>query len=177
PAPPTTTTTPPGPTLTAPPATGPPLTLGDVITAASVAQRVIPSTVFIQTSGFLTGASGSGVVFDRDGHIITNHHVISGARSVWVVFADGARYPARIVGSDPLTDIAVLEVDRPDLTPIDMGVSAELVIGQPAIAVGNPLGLEGGPTVTSGIISALNRSLSVTRGQPLYGLIQTDAPI
>lgn len=177
PAPPTTTTVPAGPVLTAPPATGPPPTLGDVITAAAVAERVIPSTVFIQTSGFLTGASGSGVVYGNDGHIITNHHVIAGARTLWVVFADGARYPARVIGSDPLTDLAVLEVDREDLTPIDVGVSAHLAIGQAAIAVGSPLGLEGGPTVTAGIVSALNRSLTIDRGEPLYGLVQTDAPI
>jgi len=177
PVPPTTTTVPPGPILTAPPATGPPPTLGDVITAASVAARVIPSTVFIQTSGFLTGASGSGVVFGDDGHIVTNHHVIAGARTLWVVFADGARYPARIVGSDPLTDLAVLQVDREDLSPIDLGISAHLAIGQPSIAVGSPLGLDGGPTVTAGIVSALNRSLAIDRGETLYGLVQTDAPI
>lgn len=177
PAPPTTTTVPPGPILTAPPATAPPPTLGDAVTAASVAARVIPSTVFIQTSGFLLGASGSGVVFGTEGHIITNHHVIAGARTLWVVFADGARYPARVVGSDPLTDLAVLQVERADVTPIDIGISAHLAIGQTAIAVGNPLGLEGGPTVTAGIVSALNRSLTIDRGETLYGLVQTDAPI
>lgn len=177
PAPPTTTTIPPGPVLTAPPATAPPPTLGDVVTASAVAERVIPSTVFIQNSGFLTGSSGSGVVYGTEGHIVTNHHVVAGARNLWVVFADGARYPARLVGSDPLTDLAVLHVERTDLTPIDLGISAHLRIGQAAIAVGSPLGLEGGPTVTAGIVSALNRSLGVDRAETLYGLVQTDAPI
>jgi S1-C subfamily serine protease len=171
------TTIPPGPVLTAPPATGPPPTLGDVVTAAAVAERVIPSTVFIQTSGFLLGASGSGVVYGSEGYIVTNHHVITGARNLWVVFADGGRYPATVVGSDRLTDLAVLRVDRADLTPIDIGISAHLAIGQAAIAIGNPLGLEGGPTVTAGIVSALNRALTIDRASTLYGLVQTDAPI
>jgi putative serine protease PepD len=147
------------------------------VTVAAIAERVIPSTVFIETSSFLSGASGSGVVFGADGHIVTNNHVVEGADTVSVVFADGARYPAQIVGTDPLTDLAVLRVERDDLTPIDVGSSAALRIGEPAIAAGSPLGLEGGPTVTAGIVSALNRRLDVTTGEPLYGLVQTDAPI
>ncbi|MEX0863805.1 MAG: trypsin-like peptidase domain-containing protein [Acidimicrobiia bacterium] len=174
---PTPPTLPPPPVLTIPPPAGPAPTLGETVTVAAVAQRVIPSTVFIEISGFLLGASGSGVIYGMDGYIITNHHVVEGAGSVAVVFADGARYPARVVGTDPLTDLAVLSVDREDLSPIDLGTSANLVIGEPAIAVGSPLGLDGGPTVTSGIVSAINRTLEVTSGDPLYGLVQTDAPI
>lgn len=170
-------TIPPLPPLTAPPPTGPPPTLGEVVDAAAVAQRVVPSTVFVQTSGFLLEGSGSGVVYGTEGYLVTNHHVVSGAGSLLVVFADGARYPATVVGTDPVTDLAVLRVDREDLTPIDLGVSANLAIGEPAIAVGSPLGLDGGPTVTAGIVSALNRALTVSRGQTLYGLVQTDAPI
>jgi S1-C subfamily serine protease len=82
-----------------------------------------------------------------------------------------------VIGADPLTDLAVLRVERSDVTSIDIGSSAEIDIGQAAIAVGNPLGLIGGPSVTSGIISALNRFLDVEAGTTLYGLIQTDAPI
>lgn len=170
-------TVPPAPTLTAPPPTGPPPTLGGTVTATAVAQRVIPSTVFVQTSSFLAEGSGSGVIYGNDGYIVTNHHVIAGATDVFVTFADGARFPARVIGSDPVTDIAVLLVDRADLTAIEIGSSASLSIGEPAVAVGNPLGLEGGPTVTSGIISALNRSLNVAGSEFLYGLVQTDAPI
>jgi len=170
-------TVPAAPNLTAPPPTGPPPTLGDRVTATAVAQRVIPSTVYVETTNLLTAGSGSGVIFGSDGYIITNHHVIAGASDVSVTFADGARFPARVVGSDPVTDLAVLLVDREDLAPVEIGSSASLSIGEPAVAVGNPLGLVGGPTVTSGIISALNRSLDVTGGQSLYGLVQTDAPI
>jgi S1-C subfamily serine protease len=109
---------------------------------------------------------------------VTNHHVVQGGGEVAVVFADGARYPAQVVGTDPLTDLAVLRVERQDLSPVDIGASSPLVIGEPAIAVGSPLGLEGGPTVTAGIVSALNRTLEVSlSGQALYGLVQTDAPI
>lgn len=170
-------TTVPGPSLSVPSPTGPPPTLGEEVTVSAVAARVIPSTVFIETSGFLRAGSGSGVVYQDDGFVITNHHVVAGASSLAVVFADGARYPATLIGSDPLTDLAVLRVERRDLAPIDLGHSDSLVIGEPAIAVGSPLGLDGGPTVTAGIVSALDRALEVRRSEFLYGLVQTDAPI
>lgn len=174
---PTPPTLPPPPRLTVPPPTGPPPTFGDSITATAVAQRVAPSTVFVESSSFLRGGSGSGVVYGEDGYIITNHHVVEGGNDLFVTFADGARFPARLVGSDAITDLAVLRVERSDLTPIDVGSSQQLAIGEPAVAVGNPLGLQGGPTITSGIVSALDRSLAVAPGEMLYGLIQTDAPI
>jgi putative serine protease PepD len=174
---PTPPTNPPAPVLTAPPPTGPPPTFGETVTAAAVAQRVIPSTVFIEAASLLSGGSGSGVVYGTEGYILTNHHVIDGAGQVDVTFSDGARFRAEVIGSDPLTDLAVLRVDRTDLAPVDIGSSDNLAIGEPAVAVGNPLGLQGGPTVTVGIVSALNRSLNVSLGQALYGLVQTDAPI
>ncbi len=174
---PTPPTIPPPPTVTAPPPTGTPPTFGNSVTATQVAERVIPSTVAIEVSTFLAAASGSGVVYGSDGYIITNNHVIDGASEIFVIFADGARFPATLIGADPQTDLAVLLVERPDLTPIGLGTSDNLVIGEPAIAVGNPLGLQGGPTVTSGIVSALNRTLFTNTGNPLYGLVQTDAPI
>jgi len=169
-------TIPPVPTLTVPP-TSPPLTFGDDVSMASVASRVAPSTVTVQVGSFLVEGSGSGVVYGTDGYIITNHHVIEVGGSISVVFVDGAEFPAEVVGSDPITDIGVLLVDRSDLTPITVGSSDSLSIGEPTVAVGNPLGLVGGPTVTSGIVSALNRSLEVPGGEILYGLVQTDAPI
>jgi S1-C subfamily serine protease len=151
--------------------------LGSDVTATDVAASVIPSTVFIESSTFIFGGSGSGVVYGNDGYILTNHHVIDGAGELAVIFSDGARYPAEVVGSDPVTDLAVLLVDRTDLSPISIGNSDTLTIGEPAIAVGNPLGLSGGPTVTFGIVSALDRSLNITPAQTLFGLVQTDAPI
>jgi S1-C subfamily serine protease len=174
---PTPPTIPPAPTLTAPNPTAPPPTFGEEITVASVAGRVIPSTVAVDVSAFLRGGSGSGVVYGDGGYIITHHHVVDGAADVFVVFADGARFPAEVVGSDPVTDIAVLLVEREDLAPVTIGSADSLTIGEPAVAVGNPLGLLGGPTVTTGVVSALNRSLEMTGEDSLVGLVQTDAPI
>lgn len=177
PEPPPPPTVPPAPVLTAPSPTGPPPTFGDSITATAVAARVVPSTVAIVTTSLFGESGGSGVIYGSDGYVITNHHVIEGNDEVAVIFVDGARFPARVVGSDPITDIGVLLVNREDLTPLEIGSSTDLAIGEPAVAVGNPLGLEGGPTVTSGIVSALDRTLEVTFGNILYGMVQTDAPI
>lgn len=174
---PTVATLPPPPTLTVPPATVAPPTLAEGPTPIDVAARAIPSIVSVEVSSFLFAGGGSGVVYGDDGYIVTNNHVIEGSDEIVVVFSDGARYPARLVGTDPLTDIAVLRVDRTDLTTIDIGSSANLAIGQSAVAVGNPLALVGGPTVTSGIVSALGRTLEIDAANSLYGLIQTDAPI
>jgi putative serine protease PepD len=174
---PTPPTIPPPPTLTVPPPTSPAPTFGDDVSMAGVALRVAPSTVAVEIGSFLGQGSGSGVVYGEDGYIITNHHVIDGAGSVNVVFNDGARFPAEIVGSDPITDIGVLLVPRQDISPITVGSSDSLTIGEPTVAVGNPLGLTGGPTVTSGIVSALNRTLQTSVSENLYGLVQTDAPI
>lgn len=174
---PTPPTIPPAPVLTAPApgSTNPPL-FADEVSVRAVAAAVIPSTVAVEIDTFLAGGTGSGVIYGEDGYVITNHHVVEGAGTVSVVFADGARFPARIVGSDPVTDIGVLLVEREGMTPIAIGSSASLSIGEPTVAVGNPLGLEGGPTVTAGIISALDRTLGAG-GDVLYGLVQTDAPI
>ena len=175
---PTSPTIPPAPILTAPPPTAAPQPLIDSSTVTAVAARAIPSIVTVEVSGFLgSGGGGSGVVYGDDGYIVTNNHVIARASSIAVIFSDGARFPADLIGADPLTDLAVLRVDRDDVTSIDIGTSESLQIGQAAIAVGNPLGLVGGPSVTAGIVSALNRFIDVETDSPLYGLIQTDAPI
>ena len=173
---PTPPTIPPAPTLTIP-AASPSPTFADEVSASAVAARVAPSTVEVQIGSFLVDGSGSGVVYGPDGYVITNDHVVAGASEIAVVFSDGGRFPATLVGTDPITDIAVLLVERDDLTPIEVGSADALSIGDQAVAVGNPLGLAGGPTVTSGIISALDRSLIGTGGADLYGLVQTDAPI
>ncbi len=174
---PTPPTIPPAPTLTAPPPTSPAPTFGDDVSMSAVALRVAPSTVAVEIESFLGAGSGSGVIYGEDGYVITNHHVIDGANSVNVVFNDGARFPAEVIGSDPITDIGVLLVQRQDISPIDIGSSDYLTIGEPTVAVGNPLGLAGGPTVTSGIVSALNRTLQAQGSEALFGLVQTDAPI
>lgn len=174
---PTTTTNPPPPSVTVPPPTSAPPPVAVTASATEIAQHAIPSIVAVEVEGLLGQSGGSGVVYGTDGYLITNDHVIEGADEVMVVFADGARYPAEIIGTDPLTDVAVLHVDRADLTPMDIGDPSALSIGDMAVAIGNPLALVGGPSVTSGIISALDRWLKVEAETFLYGLVQTDAPI
>ena len=158
---------------------------GDPTTAAAVAQKVVPSIVTVEigdegSDGVLTViASGSGVVLTEQGLIVTNHHVIEDADETQVVFQDGRIYRADLIGSDPVTDLAVLSIDAANLTPIELGQTASLVIGDTAIAVGNPLGLAGGPSLTVGVVSAQNREVIISEavGGILYGMLQTDAPI
>lgn len=121
--------------------------------------------------------SGSGVIADRKGHIITNFHVIEGARSLEVTLFDGSKYAAEVVGVDQNDDIAVIRVKAPDskLKPIQFGDSSSLQIGQRAFAIGSPFGLE--KTLTVGIVSSLGRTMRATTGRLIRGIIQTDAAI
>ncbi len=121
---------------------------------------------------------GSGFVFDVDGNILTNNHVIERAQSVNIALADGMRFKGGIVGADSQHDVAVIKTDSNDLgeSCIEIGDSEDLEVGQPVYAIGNPLGLVGGPTVTSGVVSALDRSIQSEKGL-FENLIQTDAPI
>lgn len=152
------------------------------VDAVLVGEVVIPSTVSVQVgqegpTGFSRRGSGSGVVFDTEGHIITNDHVASGSPAYRVVFADGRVYEASLVGTDPVTDLAVLKIDADNLVPIELGSSDDLSVGDPAVAVGNPLGLDGGPSLTVGVLSAFDRLVQTGGSDPLYGMLQTDAPI
>lgn len=168
----------PATTLAAVPTTAAPPGLSATPSVTDVAAAAIPSIVAVEVLGEdgLRGG-GSGVVYREDGFILTNNHVVSGAAEIFVIFSDGIGYSAELVGTDPLTDIAVISSERPDLTPIRLGAASDLVIGERAVAVGNPLGLLGGPSVTTGILSATGRSLAVEGDNILYGLLQTDAPI
>jgi S1-C subfamily serine protease len=131
-------------------------------------------------------ALGSGFVWDSQGHIVTNNHVIAGASQISVTFSDGTTVPAKLVGADPNSDLAVIQVNVPSsqLHPVTMGDSTQVKVGQLAIAIGNPYGLAG--TMTEGIVSALSRSLPVgldnqsAQSGPTYSIpdiIQTDAAI
>lgn len=121
--------------------------------------------------------AGSGIVLDRDGHLLTNFHVIEGAREIQVLLHDGSAHEARVVGIDPATDTAVLRVAAPPdlLEPVAFGASHDLRVGQRVFAIGNPFGLE--RTLTTGIISSLNRSLPTKTGRTIKSIIQTDAAI
>lgn len=151
--------------------------------AAAIGAKVIPSIVTVEVgvagaeSLSLTG-SGSGVILDAEGHIVTNDHVIAAGSSYQVVLSDGrTSYEAELIGTDPITDLAVLKIEAPDLTSVELGSTEVLNVGDPAVAVGSPLGLQGGPSLTVGVVSAFGRQVTVSAGDTLYGMLQTDAPI
>jgi S1-C subfamily serine protease len=123
-------------------------------------------------------ATGSGFVIDGEGHVLTNNHVIEGASDIEVKLGDSdASYKATVVGADPATDVALLEVDAPAdaLHPLSLGHSSQLEVGDPVVAIGNPFGLD--RTVTSGIVSALQRQIEAPNGFAISNVIQTDAAI
>ncbi len=123
-----------------------------------------------------TGA-GSGVIFDRKGHIVTNYHVVEDAQRLDVTLSDGSKYEAEIVGIDPGNDIAVIRIKAPPdrLKPIPLGDSGSLMVGQKVLAIGNPFGLEN--TLTVGVVSSLGRTMKSVDGRLMHGIIQTDAAI
>ncbi|MGD9049235.1 MAG: trypsin-like peptidase domain-containing protein, partial [Anaerolineae bacterium] len=144
----------------------------------SVYARVGPAVVCITAQQRFGECIGSGFIIDREGHIITNNHVARAADELLVTLADERTVPAEIVGTDPGSDLAVLDIDVPeeDLTVAELGESATLQVGQRAIAIGNPFGLE--RTITIGVISSLARTLPRDdSGFQLAEVIQTDAAI
>lgn len=152
----------------------------------NVYERVAPSVVSITTQVLRRGfffeipeeGAGSGFVLDMEGHILTNYHVINGAREIDVTLGDDFVLGATVVGLDPRNDVAVLKVDAPTdiLHPVELGTSDALQVGQRAIAIGNPFG-QFGRTLTTGVISALDRTLEGSDGRTITGIIQTDAAI
>jgi S1-C subfamily serine protease len=142
-----------------------------------IAQRVRPAITQVLVEGKQGDSSGSGVLFRSDGHLLTNFHVIDGADAVKVVIDSGRELAATVVGSDPENDVAVLKVDGGPFPVAALGSAADLRVGQSAVAIGSPLGLAGGPSVTVGVVSALHRRLDTRTGPPLLDMIQTDAPI
>ncbi|MDR0366431.1 MAG: trypsin-like peptidase domain-containing protein [Bifidobacteriaceae bacterium] len=150
---------------------------------AKVAAAVQPSVVAIQVSARYLGAEGSGVIINsKDGYVVTNNHVVTGADQIQVVLADGRIYEAKVLGTDATTDLAVIQIEnRPDdLQEAVLGESSDVTVGEPVMAVGNPLGYDN--TVTTGIISALNRPVTTTltgatADTAVTNVIQVDAAI
>lgn len=148
-------------------------------TLAGVAERVLPSVVTIRTGGSRGTHLGSGFVVSADGHVLTNDHVVGDREGPAVVtFQDGSNAPADLVGRDPESDLAVLRVERSGLTPVQLGDSGLVAVGDPVLAFGSPLALAN--TVTAGIVSAIDRTIQAgDPGQQVryYAAIQTDAAV
>jgi putative serine protease PepD len=152
--------------------------LTDAGSVAAIAAKLLPSVVEIDVTGSGGSGTGSGVVIKQDGYIVTNNHVVADADTIQVNLPSAKKLTATLVGRDPATDLAVIKVNA-SMTPAQLGRSNNLVVGEPVVAIGSPLGLAG--TVTSGIISALNRRVPVSdeAGSPGFidNAIQTDAAI
>ena len=158
----------------------------EILSTVEVVKLLKPSVVHIASGSVSmdifnqavprTGV-GSGLILDSGGRILTNNHVISSAQSVTVTLVDGRSYPASFVGADPVTDLAVIQISAAQLVPARLGKSSEIEVGEDVIAVGHALGLKGGPTVSKGVISAVNRTIAVNSQTSMVDLIQTDASI
>jgi S1-C subfamily serine protease len=162
-------------------------TVGQLVDFRSAVKKIVPSVVSVdrleriqnywsnEVAVAATG-TGSGVIVSKEGYILTNNHVVENADSVQVRLGDKRTFKAKVVGTDPRSDIAVIKIDAPNLQPAELGTSSDLEVGEWVIAVGNPLGYEN--TVSAGVVSSLKRTLSAGENQTiLVDAIQTDAAI
>ena len=147
--------------------------------------EVLPSVVSIMTHGStrvtpsqpLPAGSGSGIIVNSTGHILTSNHLVAGATRLVVALYDGRLVPGRVVGRDFLTDLAMIKVEIDGLVPAKLGLSSRLRIGETVVAIGNPLAIKGGATVSVGVVSGIDRAIVPPTGETLYSLIQTDAAL
>ena len=153
---------------------------------SSVVQKIGPSVVMIVTEGIdwsyyvspiPESGAGSGIIISSDGYIATNNHVIENATVIKVYLSDGRAFDAAVQGTDPFSDLAVIKINANNLPAAVFGNSTNLGIGQPVVAIGNAFALSGGYTVTSGIVSALGRSIQLSNKPVIHDLLQTDAAI
>ncbi|HET9867779.1 MAG TPA: trypsin-like peptidase domain-containing protein, partial [Nitrospira sp.] len=155
------------------------------LSVPAVVAKVRSSVVTILTRGVPASpsqvqpgsGSGSGVIIDEGGYILTNNHLVTGVKSMVVGLSTGRLTPGRVVARDFLLDLALVKINAQDLVPAVLNPRPDLEIGESVVAIGNPLALKGGSTVTVGVVSALDRSVLTPDGETLYDLIQTDAAI
>ncbi|MBK9528955.1 MAG: trypsin-like peptidase domain-containing protein [Acidobacteria bacterium] len=169
----------------APAAVADPSTVSDEQNSIDVYRTISPGVAFINTTSVSQDwwgneqegkGNGSGSVIDSNGHILTNFHVIEGAQKLTVSFGGDKLYPARVIGGDPDTDLAVIKIEPPaGMTIVPLGDSDKLVVGQKVLAIGNPFGLD--RTLTTGVISGLQRPIRARNNRPIDAAIQTDASI
>jgi serine protease Do len=155
-------------------------------TVPAIVARAMPAVVSITTrqierdqfnQPIPTRGLGSGFIFDRRGYVLTNNHVVAGADQIKVTLFDERNFRARLVGADPFTDLAVLKLEGKGFADLPLGDSGQLKVGETVVAIGSPLWLEGGPTVTTGVVSALGRTMEQDGLPMLHNLVQTDAAI
>ena len=163
-----------------------PVTISGVKSPVEIVRLLRPSVVHIQTEAVRLDqfnrpspvqGVGTGQIIDGKGHILTNNHVVDGARRILVTLSDGRAFEAEFIGGDPFTDLAVVRIDGEGLVPIAMGESSTLEVGESVIVMGHALNLPGGPTITGGLVSALERSIDISPMVTMEHLIQTDAAI
>jgi len=150
----------------------------DCLSAADLYDQVRPAVVQITVAAGRSGGTGTGIILDMEGRILTNYHVVEGADSIEVRFEDGSTASAELIGSDPANDLALIDADvsGKDLTAADLGDSDALRVGDPVLAIGNPFNLEA--TLTQGIVSAIDRTYSSGAStRPIREMIQTDAAV
>jgi S1-C subfamily serine protease len=160
--------------------TRPSSTISETGDIAAIIAKVEPAVVAITTGagpGTGRGGAGTGFVITADGYIVTNNHVVQGATRIAVAFTNGDELSATIVGRDSTQDLAVIKVDGTNLPTVELGDSDAVEVGDEVVAIGNALALEGGLSVTRGIISGLHRTVQTDVGAPLTGMLQTDAAI
>ena len=152
-----------------------PVEMEQALSLQEIYEKVFPSVASISCVLDNGTSSGTGIVMSADGYVITNYHVVDGARQIYVLLGENDRYAATLVGSDETTDLAVLDVEAADLTPAEFGDSSALRVGDMVVAIGDPLGTELRGTMTDGIVSAINRDLNLSGRQ--MTLIQTNAAL
>ena len=163
-----------------------PAAAGETLSTVEVVKILTPSVVQIVTESLAMGfvnqpvpsmGVGTGIILDKQGHILTNNHVIAGAQRVTVTLSSGESLTARVIGGDASTDTAVIRIKAEGLQPAKLGHSSDLQVGEDVIAIGHALGLKGGPTVSKGVVSAMGRSIDTGPQTTMLDLIQTDAAI